>query len=252
MKEKARKKYKPIYLLPSVFSLSNLFFGLLSIIMSIHGNFRWAAFWIIVAAVLDGFDGIIARATRTHSEFGTELDSLADSISFGAATSLLLYIWAFQPAGYAGIFFSFIYLAAGLLRLARYNVKTKALPDRRHYTGLTIPSAAMFMSSLVLFHPRPFLTRESSFLLALLALFISFCMISTIRYKNFLSFNPRHRIDLRSALLWAVFLAGLIFYTKLFLIGFFSVNVLSGPAETVFRYLKKQLRKKSKREVIPS
>jgi CDP-diacylglycerol--serine O-phosphatidyltransferase len=252
MKEKTRKKYRPIYLLPSLFSLSNLFFGLLSLIMSIHGKFRWAAFWIIIAAVLDGFDGIIARATRTHSEFGTELDSLADSISFGAATSLLLYLWAFQPAGYAGIFFSFVYLSAGLLRLARYNVRSKALPDRRHYTGLTIPSAAMFMSSLVLCYPRPFLTRESSFLLALLALFISFCMISTVRYKNFLNFNLRRRIDLRSALLLAVFLAGMIFYTKIFLIGFFSINVLSGPGEAAFRYLKKRLRKKPKREVIPS
>lgn len=252
MKEKAKKKRRPIYLLPSVFSLSNLFFGLLSLVMSIHGNFRWAAFWIIVAAVLDGFDGIIARATRTHSEFGTELDSLADSISFGAATSLLLYLWAFLPAGYAGIFFSFIYLAAGLLRLARYNVKTKALPDRRHYTGLTIPSAAMFMSSLVLFHPKPFLQRESSFLMALLALFVSFCMVSTLRYKNFLNFNLRRRIDLRSALLLAVFLAGMIFFTKLFLIGFFSINVLSGPAEAAFRYLKKQFRKKPKCKVIPS
>jgi len=93
---KVKKRYGEMFLLPSLFSLTNLFFGFLSIHMSLHGRFRWAAFWIIVAAIMDGFDGIVARATKAQSDFGIELDSLVDSASFGVAASLLIYLWGMK------------------------------------------------------------------------------------------------------------------------------------------------------------
>jgi CDP-diacylglycerol--serine O-phosphatidyltransferase len=249
---KVKKRYGEMFLLPSLFSLTNLFFGFLSIHMSLHGRFRWAAFWIIVAAVMDGFDGIVARATKTQSDFGIELDSLADSASFGVAASLLIYLWGMGRAGAPGLFFSFVFLSAGVLRLARYNVRTKAVPDRRFYQGLTVPSAAVFMSSLPFFHPAAVESKEWAFLFALLTLFVSFCMISTIPYRNFTNALFNRRIDIRTALFLAIVVCGLIFYPKIFLVTFLSVNVLSGPAVAAARTLKKSARKKTRPKEVPS
>lgn len=239
-----RKIYREIYLLPSLFSIAGIFFGFLSLISCFHESYSRAAFWIIMAAIMDGLDGIIARSTRTHSDFGAELDSLADAFSFGAAPSLLLYFWGLRVAGTPGIFFSFIFLSAGILRLARFNVLQRAPTDRKSYIGLTIPSASILIASVVFFHSQPLETKLSAFLMALVTLCISFCMISTIRYKNFLNFNFRKRIDLKTALLVAIIIASLIFYTKFFLLFFFTLNVLSGPSVSLFNLLKKMAKAK--------
>jgi CDP-diacylglycerol--serine O-phosphatidyltransferase len=241
-----------IYLLPSFFSLTNLFFGFLSISFCFQRKYSWAAFFVLIGAILDGFDGIIARLTKTQSDFGIELDSLADAISFGAAPSLLLYFWALKAAGPAGKFFSFVYLAAGILRLARYNIRTKMQPDRKHYTGLTIPSAAVFISSIIFLHPQALNSKPIAFLLAVVTLLVSSCMISTIKYKNFLSFNIRKKINIKTALIIAVIVSSLIFYRKIFLFCFFTINVLSGPATYVYNFLKKKIQKRRQEKRIPS
>jgi CDP-diacylglycerol--serine O-phosphatidyltransferase len=243
-----RKKYRKIYLLPSFFSMGNIFFGFLSLIFTFHEKYSWAALWIIVSAILDALDGIIARSTRTHSDFGTELDSLADAFSFGAAPSILLYFWGLRVAGTVGVFFSFIFLSAGILRLARYNVLQKAQLDRKFYTGLTIPSASMLIAAIVFSHPLLLETKLSAFLMAMVTLFVSFCMISTIKYRNLLSFNFRKRIDIKTALIVAILISSLIFYTKFFLLFFFTLNVLSGPVSFIFNLLKKETQKKLMRK----
>lgn len=237
---RVKKKYGEIYLLPSAFSLTNFFFGFLSILMTFQGHFRWAAVWIIAAAIMDGLDGIMARSTHAQSEFGRELDSLADSVSFALGASLLLYFWGLHTAGQPGVFFAFLFAAAGILRLARYNVQTKTQPDRKGYTGLTVPSAAMFMSSLIIFHPQPLQVKEEGLALAILTVFISFCMVSTMPYRNYCYINPRRRIDLKTALALAIFIGGLLFYFKLFLLIFYSINVASGPVATILAALKKR------------
>jgi len=235
VRDRVKTSYRDIYLLPSFCSLGNLFFGFLSLFASFHGRYAWAGFWVICAATMDALDGIVARSSRTHSDFGRELDSLADSVSFGAAPAILLYFWGLRGARTAGLFFAFIYLAAGVLRLARYNVRSVIQPDRRFYTGLTIPSSSMFLSSIVFLRPQPLADKTSVFLVALLALFLAFCMVSTIPYRNFLSFNLRKRIDIRTALLIAIIISSLIFYPKIFLVSFFTVNVLSGPAALLLK-----------------
>lgn len=239
-----KKRYGEIYLLPSLFSIANIFFGYLSLLFCFHAKYSWAALWIIIAAVMDALDGIIARSTRTQSDFGSQLDSLADAFSFGAAPSVLLYFWGLRVAGTVGVFFSFIFLTGGILRLARYNVLQKSQPDRKYYIGLTIPSASMFLSSVILFHPQPLELKLPAFLFSLIILFISFCMVSRIKYRNFLSFNLRQRIDLKAALLIAIIISSLIFYTRMFLLIFFTLNVFSGPAVLVFHQLKRKREKK--------
>jgi CDP-diacylglycerol--serine O-phosphatidyltransferase len=243
---KVKKLQKGIFLLPSLFTLTNLFFGFMSILLTYHGRYRMAAFWIIVAAVMDGMDGIVARATKAPSDFGIELDSLSDSVSFGLATSVLLYFWGMKLAGTPGVFFSFLFLTAGVLRLARYNVRTRVLPDRKHYQGLTVPSAAIFMSSIVIFHPAPLETRELAFGLAVLTVLIALCMVSTFPYRNYMKVRHSHRIDILTALLLAVTLAGLVFYPRIILLTLTGINVLSGPTVALARVLKKSRPRKKR------
>jgi CDP-diacylglycerol--serine O-phosphatidyltransferase len=211
-----------------------------------------AAFLIIVAALMDGRDGLVARATHTPSDFGIELDSLADAVSFGLATSVLLYYWGMEMAGPPAVFFSFVFLTAGVLRLARYNVRSHVPSDRKHYQGLTVPSAAMFMAAVVNFHPIPLATRQSGFLVAVLTLIVSLCMVSTLPYRNFVKVLMGNKIDIRTALVVAVSLFGALFYTRYFFLLVFGLNVLSGPVAGLVRALKKKPRKRAEPKIIPS
>lgn len=249
---KAKRAPYGLNVLPSLFSLTNLFFGFMSVLLTFHGRYRSAAALIIIAALMDGLDGLVARATHTPSDFGIELDSLADAVSFGLATSILLYYWGMEMAGPPAVFFSFVFLTAGVLRLARYNVRSHVPSDRKHYQGLTVPSAAMFMAAVVNFHPVPLATRQSGFLVAVLTLVISLCMVSTFPYRNFIKAFMGHQISIRTALVVAISLFGVLFYARYFLLFFFGLNVLSGPAVALVRAFKKHPRKKPEPKVIPS
>ncbi|MDI6698718.1 MAG: CDP-diacylglycerol--serine O-phosphatidyltransferase [Candidatus Saccharicenans sp.] len=240
MKVRIKQPVPRLYFLPSVFTLTNVFFGFLSLTSTFYGRYRWAALWIIIAAMLDGLDGLVARATRTSSDFGIQLDSLADAISFAAAASLLIYFWGLKVLGPAGIFFSFLFIVGGLLRLARYNIRTKSLPDRRYYQGLTVPSAAIFLASLVFFHPQPNYQTLNAFYLSALVVTVSLLMISTLRYRNFVSFIINRPVDMKTGLLLAVVLTGLLFRPKYFLLLFTSLNVLYGPVDFLVLKLRKK------------
>jgi len=249
---KAKKPIHGLSVLPSLFSLANLFFGFMSILLTFHGRYRTAAILIIIAALMDGLDGLVARATHTPSDFGVELDSLADAVSFGLATSILLYFWGMEQAGPPAVFFSFVFLTAGVLRLARYNVRSRIPSDRKHYQGLTVPSAAMFMAAVVNFHPQPMATRPSGFFIAVLTLLVSLCMVSTFPYRNFIKAIIGQRINIRTALFVAISLFGVLFYARYFLLLYFGLNVLSGPTAALVRALKKRPKKKAEVKVIPS
>ena len=249
---KPKKAPYGLNVLPSLFSLTNLFFGFMSVLLTFHGRYRGAAALIIIAALMDGLDGLVARATHTPSDFGIELDSLADAVSFGLATSILIYYWGMEMAGPPAVFFSFVFLTAGVLRLARYNVRSHVPSDRKHYQGLTVPSAAVFMAAVVNFHPVPPAARESGFLVAVLTMTVSLFMVSTFPYRNFIKAFMAHRINIRTALFVAVSLFGVLFYTRYFLLLFFGLNVLSGPVVALTRALKKHPRKKAEPKVMPS
>lgn len=249
---KPKKPIRGLSVLPSLFSLANLFFGFMSVLWTFHGRYRAAAILIIIAAFMDGLDGLVARATNTPSDFGVELDSLADAVSFALATSILLYFWGLDQAGPPAVFFSFVFLTAGVLRLARYNVRSRVPTDRKHYQGLTVPSAAMAMAAVVNFHPTPLATRPAAVLVAGLTLLVSLCMVSTFPYRNFVKAIVGQRINIRTALFVAVSLFGLLFYARYFLLIYFGLNVLSGPTVALVKALRKHPRKKPEVKVIPS
>src|ERR1700679_3381236 len=112
-----------IYILPNLFTTGNMFFGFFSMIQSLQGNFTVAAYCIVAAAVFDLLDGRVARMTQATSKFGMEYDSLSDLVSFGVAPAILLYLWALKPFERIGWLASFMFMACGALRLARFNVQ---------------------------------------------------------------------------------------------------------------------------------
>ena len=134
---------KGIYILPSLFTTAGLFFGFYAIINASQGEFDKAAVGILIAMIMDGLDGRVARLTNTASQFGKEYDSLVDLIAFGLAPGLVVYFWSLQYLGKTGWLISFIYTAATALRLARFN--THDSDDKRFFTGLPSPSAAAFV-----------------------------------------------------------------------------------------------------------
>jgi CDP-diacylglycerol--serine O-phosphatidyltransferase len=246
-----KKRHGDIYLLPSTLTIANVLFGFLSLLSSFHARYAWAAFWIIAAAAMDGLDGLIARATKAQSEFGVQLDSLADCFSFAAATSLLLYFWGLQSETAGGALFCFLFLVGGIFRLARFNVLQKKPSDKRYYLGLTVPSASIFLSSLVLIHPHPLTQPLDAAVLSVIIVFVSLCMVSRMKYRNWLSFNYFKKINLKTGLALAVVMGGFILYTRLFLLILFSLYVLSGPLGDLKASLKKARRSPTPTESAP-
>ncbi len=202
------------YALPTLFTAGNIFLGYLCILRTIQGaltfssnpslaalDFEVAAKTIGFSFILDGLDGRIARMTNTTSEFGRELDSLADVISFGIAPAILAYIWGVHFVHNpflerVGQFLAFLFLVCGAARLARFNVQKNPIPknpgppNRKYFVGLPIPAAAGMVAAVVYaFDSYPVTELVWSIVwLALLAL-LSFLMVSTWRYWSFKELN---------------------------------------------------------------
>lgn len=190
--EPARRVRMHIYVLPNLLTTVNMFFGFFAVIYAINGNFTWAAYAIVVAAVFDQLDGRVARFTGSTSKFGAEYDSLSDLISFGMAPGLLLFLWALEPFGRVGWLASFFYLACGALRLARFNV-TSASMEKAYFQGLPIPMAAGIVASSVLAFEDLELDPTRSWALLAMTFLLGFVMVSNFRYRSFKDIDLRHR-----------------------------------------------------------
>ncbi len=143
-----------IIILPSAFTLGNLFFGLYAMVAASRGDLVWAGWFIVVAGTLDMLDGRIARLTRTGSRFGAELDSLVDAISFGVAPGFIMYELFFTEGPWSWTI-AFVYVTAVVVRLARFNVES-AGETKRYFHGLPSPSAGMLLASYYPFSRTPF------------------------------------------------------------------------------------------------
>lgn len=184
-----------IYLLPNLFTSGALFAGFYAIIAATKGNFEGSAIAILVAIVLDGLDGRIARLTNTQSDFGAEFDSLADMVSFGVAPAVLAYEWMLQDMGKLGFFVAFLYASGAALRLARFNVQ-KTVQDKRYFKGLPSPSAAALVATFIWTADSKGLHGHAG-MLALVVLFTvaaALLMVSNVRYHSFKELDLRGRI----------------------------------------------------------
>ena len=143
-----KKIHKGVFLLPNALTTGALFAGFYSIISGINGHYIAAAVAVVVAGLLDGLDGRVARLTNTQSEFGVQYDSLSDLISFGLAPALLAFNWSLSSlrelgpaAGKLGWLAAFLFVACAALRLARFNTQA-ASADKSYFQGLASPAAA--------------------------------------------------------------------------------------------------------------
>ena len=169
--------------LPNLFTLTNVFLGFLAIIKISEGNFTTAAWFILFATICDQIDGRLARWSKTYSQFGKQLDSIADAISFGIAPAFLVYETNFSTADRWGAVFCFIFILAGIFRLARFNVETKGY-KRKYYKGLPIPVAAMALASFFIMAQHFWDTVEMVRVMMILVPALSLLMVSTITFEK--------------------------------------------------------------------
>lgn len=183
-KEKRENLRKGVYLLPNLITAGGIFAGFYVIIASTDGNYKTAAWFILLAAIFDGLDGKVARLTGTASKFGVELDSLADVISFGVAPAVLLYDWALRPFGKLGWLAAFLYVICGALRLARFNVQVSTVESRR-FIGMPIPAAACIVATCVLlFYELGGTGTIKMVSMVVLVFLLAFLMVSNIKYLS--------------------------------------------------------------------
>jgi CDP-diacylglycerol---serine O-phosphatidyltransferase len=226
-----------IYLLPSLFTTGNIFLGFWAVIRGLRGDFGHAALAIFAAALLDAIDGRIARMTGTESEFGKELDSLADVLTFGMAPALLAFLWGLHEFPRIGWLIPLFFVVCGATRLARFNVQTKVV-DKRYFAGLPIPAAAGTVTAVMFFDPeRDWRTWMAVFLLVVMAS-VAFLMVSTFRYRSFKQLDLRRRRSYRAALFPALILLLIAWKPQIVLATLALTYTVSAPLEWVFGRLR--------------
>jgi CDP-diacylglycerol---serine O-phosphatidyltransferase len=226
-------------ILPSLFTTGNLFLGFWAIIRTVHGAYAEAALLISGAIVLDMLDGRIARLTGTSSEFGGELDSLADLISFGVAPALLAYQWAFGSMQRAGWLAAFLYVVCGALRLARFNVQRHVV-DGRYFVGMPIPAAAGQIATVVHFLPEPLGDRLTATLALAAMIALAFLMVSTLRYQSFKSLDLRARRSYVDILGIALFFLLIFLQPEYSLLALATAYSLSGPTGRIIALFRRR------------
>ena len=181
-----------VYLLPNLLTSAALFAAFYSIISGINGQYESAAIAIIVAGILDGLDGRVARLTNTQSDFGEQYDSLADLISFGLAPALLAFNWSLASlseisimAGKLGWLASFLFVACAALRLARFNTQA-GIADKSYFQGLASPAAAGTLVFTIWFFIDNGVAGESvRWLIFFEIIALGLLMFSRVRYYSF-------------------------------------------------------------------
>lgn len=189
METNDKKVPKGVFLLPNALTTAALFAGFYSIISGINGNYIAAAVAVVIAGVLDGLDGRVARMTNTQSDFGVQYDSLSDLISFGLAPALLSFNWSLSTlqdispmAGKMGWLAAFIFAACAALRLARFNSQAES-QDKAYFQGLASPAAAGTLVSIVWFFNDQGISGETvRWLMLFVTVSLGLLMFSRVRY----------------------------------------------------------------------
>ena len=219
-----------VSILPSLFTLGNLFCGWSCIVYAMHGQLQNAAPFIGIAIVLDTLDGRIARMTGTSSEFGVQLDSLADVISFGMAPAVLAYAWGLAPLGRLGWGVGFLFVCAAALRLARFNIQ-QGHTDKRYFVGLASPAAAAIPAATVFYFPDGLAQRPEAFLAVIMVVVPALLMVSTIRFHSFKTLDLRAKRQYTVLIAMAAFFALVVAYPHEVLLIMAYAYLVSGFVE---------------------
>jgi CDP-diacylglycerol--serine O-phosphatidyltransferase len=204
-----RRIRRGVSLLPSLFTLANMFCGYACVVYAMRGEYGTAAPFIGLAIVLDMLDGRIARMTGTASEFGLQFDSLADVISFGMAPAILSFAWGLSSLGRLGWAAAFLFVTAAALRLARFNIQSPT-GDKRYFVGMPSPAAAAVPAATVFAYPYG-LTDERAAIPALAMVIVpALLMVSTIRFRSFKTFDLGTRRPYRVLFLVALIIIAVV------------------------------------------
>ena len=197
-------------LVPNLLTLVNLFSGFAAIVYVAEGDIKRGAMFILIAAVFDMLDGLVARLINAASEFGAELDSLCDVVSFGVAPSFMIYKMYFYQFTEFGILIAALPALTGAARLARFNIQLTSLEDKIYFKGLPIPSAALTIISFVLFvDTYTFIpTDYIGYIYLFIVLLVSYSMISTIKFDNIP--RPTKKSFQQRPLVTIIFIIGIV------------------------------------------
>ncbi len=253
--EQKRRLRRGMHILPSLFTTGNVALGYYAIFQAITATPQhpWhldnAAKAIGIAIVMDFMDGMIARMTQTASEFGRELDSLADVISFGVAPAVLGWVWGFHFLDVSafthddwrsrlvqlGALATFLFLIAGASRLARFNIQKNPVPsnpgrpDRKYFVGMPIPAGAGVIAAVVHFSSgKPLETWWLSAIFVALLVACGFLEVSTWRYLSLKGIDWRKRVPFRTIILIAALIGGIYFSSRYALFVLALTYMLSG------------------------
>jgi CDP-diacylglycerol--serine O-phosphatidyltransferase len=227
-----------VSILPSLFTLANMFCGYACIVYAMRGEFETAAPFIGFAIVLDMLDGRIARLTGTESAFGVEFDSLADVISFGVAPAILSFAWGLTPLGRVGWAAGFLFVSAAALRLARFNIQSVAGGDKRYFVGMPSPAASAVPAATVYAYPYGLPDAQHALLALPMVIVPALLMVSTIRFRSFKTIDLQVRRPYSVLFLIAASLMLVVTHTQAVLVGLAYLYLLSafiGMAITRFR-----------------
>jgi CDP-diacylglycerol---serine O-phosphatidyltransferase len=236
---RSRRFRRGVYLLPSIFTLANLFCGYACIVYAMREEYQLAAPFIGFAIVLDMLDGRIARLTGTATPFGLQFDSLADLISFGLAPAILTFNWGLEPLGRLGWAASFIFVTAAALRLARFNIQS-AVADKRYFAGMPSPAAAGIPAATVFAYPYALEEPVHGLLAVAIMLIPAFLMVSTMRFRSFKTVDLRARRSYKVLALVALILAVVAVHPRAVLVAVAYTYLLSGFVELALTRLRRR------------
>lgn len=233
-----RRLSRSVFVLPSLFTVGNIFCGYYSILASMRGNYSQAAYAIGIAIILDMLDGWIARLTNSCTGFGLQLDSLADVISFGIAPSILAFVWGLSAVDNNRLAWTaaFTFTICGAMRLARFNIQAGLF---KHFVGLPIPAAGGAIAAIVHFWGDPIPTRIYAYLMVGCVFFLAFLMVSTIRYISLKHLTLGRKSHL-TILLIALLVALIYNYSKPTLLALAVVYCLSGPVARLYSMVRRR------------
>jgi CDP-diacylglycerol--serine O-phosphatidyltransferase len=233
---------------PSLFTILNIFSGFRSIVHTSQGDYVLAAWFIRLAAAFDMLDGIMARITKSSSDFGVELDSLSDVVSFGVAPSFLVYNIHLYTMEGLGMLISAMPMIFGALRLARFNVQLVGY-DKDYFKGLPIPAMAITIVSFILKYidDTNRLAPLAASLLPAVVVILSLLMVTTIKYDTVPKFSRRgirqHPLRFTVAIIG---LTAIILTKGQALFPFFAFFIITGPLRFIVQFVQNNIRKAHK------
>jgi len=234
-----RRFRRGVYLLPSLFTVANMFCGYACVVYAMRGEFGTAAPFIGFAIVLDVLDGRIARLTGTASAFGVEFDSLADVISFGIAPAILSFAWGLQPLGRLGWAAGFVFVTAAAMRLARFNIQTSTGGDKRYFVGMPSPAAAAVPAATVFAYPLGLFDYREALPALAMVIVPAALMVSTIRFRSFKNLDLQSRRPFRVLVLIALGIGLITTHPRFVLLGMayaYLASAFIGMGITKFRH----------------